>query len=224
MPKVVGYVRVSTEDQKANGVSLDAQEAKIKAWHTLYKEDYSDVVIYTDEAISGTVHPSKRPGLQQAISSLSRGDCLVVYSLSRLTRTTADAISLSTTIAKKKADLVSLSERIDTTNASGKMVFRMLAVLSEFERDLISERTSAALQHKKAAGLVYGNNTPYGYKRDLNTLIKDEHEQKIIVKIERLHAAGKNYTKIANHLNQSGITSRCGGKWYPQTVKNILKI
>lgn len=72
---------------------------------------------------------------------------LVVYSLSRLARSTTDAIAISERLAKSGADLVSLSEWIDTTSASGKMVFRMLAVLAESERDLVSERTKTAMAH-----------------------------------------------------------------------------
>jgi len=77
----------------------------------------------------------------------------VVYSLSRLSRSTKDTLQIAEKLDKAGADLVSLSEQIDTTSASGKMVFRLMAVLNEFERDQISERTSAALQHKKAKGL-----------------------------------------------------------------------
>ncbi|MEE9311133.1 MAG: recombinase family protein [Planctomycetota bacterium] len=80
-----------------------------------------------------------------------------VYSLSRLCRSTKDAINISEQLDKSGADLVSLSERLDTTSASGKMIFRMLAVLSEFERDQISERTKAALAHKKSLGQRVGH-------------------------------------------------------------------
>jgi DNA invertase Pin-like site-specific DNA recombinase len=74
---------------------------------------------------------------------------LVFYSLSRLARSTKDAIAISERLSRAGADLVSLSEKIDTTSAAGKMIFRLLAVLAEFERDLISERTKAALSVKR---------------------------------------------------------------------------
>lgn len=76
----------------------------------------------------------------------------MVYSLSRLARSTKDAIGIAERLDKAGADLVSLSERIDTTSAAGKMGFRMLAVLEEFERNLVSERTTAALTHKASKG------------------------------------------------------------------------
>src|SRR6266581_6504849 len=81
---------------------------------------------------------------------------LVVYSLSRLARNTTETLELGERLAKAGADLVSLSEKIDTTSAAGKMVFRMLAVLAEFERDQISERTRVAMQHMRCEGKRVG--------------------------------------------------------------------
>jgi DNA invertase Pin-like site-specific DNA recombinase len=92
------------------------------------------------KGLSGT--KADRPGLAAALSAVCKGDALVVYSLSRLARSTAHTLQVSDYLEWVGADLVSLSEKIDTTSASGKMVFRLLAVLAEFERDLISERTT----------------------------------------------------------------------------------
>jgi DNA invertase Pin-like site-specific DNA recombinase len=155
--KTVGYVRVSTLGQVEDGVSLDAQEAKVRAWADL--SNASEVVIFRDEGISGK-RSDNRPGLQSALDIVGKGDALVVYSLSRLSRSTKDALILSEVLSKKEADLVSLSEKIDTTTAAGKMVFRMLAVLSEFERDQISDRTRFALAHKRSKGEKSGGTFP----------------------------------------------------------------
>ena len=88
----------------------------------------------------------KRASLQAAVSAVCAcGGVLVVYSLSRLARNTTETLELGKRLSKAGADLVSLSEKIDTTSAAGKMVFRMLAVLAEFERDQVSERTTMAL-------------------------------------------------------------------------------
>src|SRR6185295_927090 len=105
-----------------------------------------------------------RPALQAALEAACRGKAaLVVYSLSRLARSTRDAIGMSERLHKAGADLVSLSERIDTTTAAGKMVFRMLAVLAEFERDQIAERTKGALSHMRNQGKRISGKIPYGY-------------------------------------------------------------
>jgi len=157
--KVVGYVRVSTDEQVRAGVSLEAQKAKILSWSTAL--DYKTICIEEDAGISGK-NIRAREGLQRALNkACAEKAILVVYSLSRLSRSTKDTLSVAEMLDAAGADLVSLSERIDTTTAAGKMVFRMLAVLNEFERDQISERTSAILQHKKSKLEAYSP-TPYG--------------------------------------------------------------
>ena len=146
----VGYTRVSTDGQATDGVSLEAQQARIRAW--CEANDYALVNVHVDAGLSGC-RADNRPGLQDALTSAARHKAaLVVYSLSRLARSTKDAIAISERLAKNGADLVSLSERIDTTTAAGKMVFRMLAVLAEFERDQVAERTKGALAHLRNQG------------------------------------------------------------------------
>jgi len=156
----IAYVRVSTSGQAEDGVSLDAQRSKIAAWCDVM--GYELVRTCADEGLSG--HSiEKRLGLQQAVEAVcASGGVLVVYSLSRLARNTRETLELGERLSQAGADLVSLSEKIDTTSAAGKMVFRMLAVLAEFERDQVSERTAMALQYKKAHGERLGGRIPYG--------------------------------------------------------------
>lgn len=159
---VIGYVRVSTDEQVREGLSLEAQKSKIEAW--AHAMDFKLIVLEEDAGISGK-SIAAREGLKRALElACSKKAALVVYSLSRLSRSTRDTLMVADRLDKAGADLISLSERIDTTTAAGKMVFRMLAVLNEFERDQISERTSAILQHKKSKLEAYSP-TPYGYSR-----------------------------------------------------------
>src|SRR6266540_4221445 len=146
-----GYTRVSSEGQATEGVSLDAQRARIAAWCAANDAELIDT--FVDAGISGG-RADNRPGLQRALDAVCRGKghVLVVYSLSRMARSTKDTISISEHLHKSGANLVSLSEKIDTTSAAGKMVFRLLAVLAEFERDLASERTKLAAAYKRARG------------------------------------------------------------------------
>lgn len=221
MAKAIGYVRVSTEGQSLDGVSLAAQEAKIRAWADL--NGYDLVALHTDAGLSGC-RADNRPGLQEALTAAcDEGAALVVYSLSRLARSTADALAISERLDKAGADLVSLSERIDTTTAAGKMVFRMLAVLAEFERDQVAERTSAALQHKRSKGERVGA-VPYGYRlaADGVHLEPDETEQAIIAAAREYHAAGLSLRKIGERLLAAGHQPRTGAKWYAQSVKRLL--
>ncbi|WP_396179955.1 recombinase family protein, partial [Flavobacterium sp.] len=156
MKQAIGYIRVSTEQQASEGVSLEAQRTKIDAWCAT--NGYELVQVYVDAGISGK-RMDTRKELQKALAALKKDSALVCYSLSRLARSTKDALTIGEIVAKKKADMVSLSEQIDTTTAAGKMMFQMLAVLAEFERNLVAERTTNALQHKKATGQKYCNLT-----------------------------------------------------------------
>ena len=219
MKKVVGYVRVSTDAQVREGVSLETQKDKITAWAKV--QDQELICIEEDAGISGKLIRN-REGLKRAIElACEEKAILVVHSLSRFSRSTRDTLALVEKLVKAGADLVSLSERIDTTTAAGKMLFRMLAVLNEFEREQVSERTSAILQHKKAKLEAYSP-TPYGYCRKGMKLIADETEQKVVQEILRLRKEGYSLRAIAKQLNRAGIPSKSGCCWYASTINYLL--
>jgi site-specific DNA recombinase len=214
----VGYTRVSTEEQAREGVSLDVQKARIEAWATA--NETALIGFFEDAGISGG-RAENREGLQGATGlACEKKAILVVYSLSRLSRSTRDTLALAERLEKAGADLVSLSERIDTTSASGKMVFRMLAVLNEFERDQISERTTAALRHKREKRQAYSP-TPYGFDRIGDFLVINQDEQKVIEEILKLRERGFSYRRIAEKLDSAGIPSKAGGHWYASSVRLI---
>lgn len=218
--KAVGYVRVSTQGQADDGVSLEAQEAKVKAWAEL---NGADPVIFRDEGISGK-RSDNRPGLKAALEAVGRGDALIVYSLSRLSRSTKDTLTIADALAQKEADLVSLSEKIDTTTAAGKMVFRMLAVLSEFERDQVSDRTRFALAHKRTIGEKTGGDVPFGFRVKKGKLIPDAEEQKTVRLVLDLAGKGLSLREVCRQLEAAGVARKNGSKtWHPQTVRRIIE-
>ena len=219
MKQAIGYIRVSTEQQADEGVSLEAQKAKIAAWCLV--NDYELVSVQVDAGISGK-SMEKRQGLQKALAGMKKDMVLVVYSLSRLARSTKDTLAISEQLDKAGADLVSLSERIDTTGAAGKMMFRMLAVLAEFERDVISERTSMAMAHKKAKGEKYAP-LPFGYSELDGRLVAVESEALVVAEILSHRQAGKTLVQIADDLNERGIEGKRGGKWYASTVRYLIQ-
>ncbi|MEP3479987.1 MAG: recombinase family protein [Fuerstiella sp.] len=185
-------MRVSTVGQADDGVSLDAQRAKIEAWCLCNDIELAEV--FVDAGLSGS-KAHNRPGLQSALSAVKEtGGVLVVYSLSRLARSTRDTIEISDQLDRIGCDLASISEKIDTTSAAGKMVFRMLAVMAEFERDQISERTRVALAHKKAQGERVGR-IPFGHDlhEDGKTLLENEAEQAVIEQVKALRGQGLSY-------------------------------
>lgn len=220
MATAIGYIRVSTEGQATDGVSLDAQRAKIEAWCSL--NDYELAAVHVDAGISGK-SADNRPGLQAALSECRKGCALVVYSLSRLARSTRDTIEISERLNKVGADMVSLSEKIDTTTAAGKMVFRMLAVLAEFERDQISERTASAMQFKKAKGERVGS-VPYGYFLDGDniTLIENPAEQAVIRQARELKESGLSLRAIAAKLDERGFAARNGRHFQATQIQRMV--
>lgn len=222
MANVIGYLRVSTPGQADDGVSLEAQQARIEAYSVANGLELSE--LFTD-AISGK-RQDNRPELQKALDRACReGAVLVVYSLSRLARSTRDTIDIGERLDKAGADLVSLSEKIDTTTAAGKMVFRMLAVMAEFERDLVSERTASAMSYKRSQGERVGT-VPYGFDlaADGINLLENAKEQAALRIIDELHAAGMSLRKIASELNGRNITTKGGKKaWSHTTVQRIVK-
>ena len=223
--RVIGYCRVSTDRQASEGVSLAAQAERIAAWARSRPGEPAEVVLHSDEGISGKSRKN-RPGLALALADAAaeRGSVLAVYSLSRLARSTRDAIAISETLAEAGVDLVSLSESIDTTSAAGKMFFRIMAVLAEFDRDLAVERTRAAIDHKRSKGERLGQ-IPYGHQlgADGRTLAPDPGEQRVLALAQEWRASGHNCRRIASMLNNLNIPAKRGGKWSESTIRGILK-
>lgn len=219
MKQAIGYIRVSTEDQAKEGVSLDAQRAKIAAWCGLH--DYELVAIYEDAGISGK-SMDNRPQLQTALEGMKGGMALVVYSLSRLARSTKDCIEIAEELSANKCDLVSITESIDTTTAVGEFVFTLFAALGQMERKVIAERTKAALAHKKAVGEKYAP-VPFGYKEIEGRLEVVQAEAQLVAEINSKRASGETLQAIAGYLNERGIKGKQGGKWYASSVRVILQ-
>lgn len=214
------YARVSTAGQAADGVSLDMQAEKAQQWAEMNGHPVEGVFI--DRGISGR-KMENRPELLKALDAVCAcSGVLVVYSLSRLARSTAETILIADRLEKAGADLMSLTEKIDTTSAAGKMVFRVLAVIAEFERDVIAERIIAALHHKRDHGEVYSND-PLGFDRDGKKLVPNKAEEEIVRKIFRLRKRGLSLQKIADRLNAEGHTGKNGGKFYRVTIQKILR-
>lgn len=134
----LGYARVSTEEQ-----SLQLQK------DLLIKEGVDPEYIF-EEKVSGA--KTDRPNLTELLDYARKGDQIIVYKLDRLSRSTKHLIELSEEFERKDIELVSIHDKLDTTTDIGKAMFKMLAVLSEMERDIIAERTKAGLNSARARG------------------------------------------------------------------------
>ena len=109
--------------------------------------------MFEDQVSGMTV---RRPGLDQALATLSAGDTLVVWRLDRLGRSLPHLIETIRQLGDKGAGFRSLTESIDTTTAGGRLIFHMMGALAEFERALIVERTRAGMKAAKARGVEVG--------------------------------------------------------------------
>lgn len=186
--------------------------------------DYDLVAIEEDAGISGK-SMTKLEGLRRALARVEKRTALVAYSFSRLARSTRDLLDIADHLQRKNADLVSISERIDTSGATGRLVFTILAALAQFERELIGERTKSSLDHKKRVGEVYSP-TPFGYDRvedgERVRLITNEDELEVLASIRDMNARGVSLRGIAASLNNSGIKPKRGKQWYASAIRKIL--
>lgn len=219
--KAVAYIRVSTTMQAQEGESLDMQRAKAAAWAQL--NDAELIAVFEDAGLSGMKY--NREGLCKALElAKANKAALVVYSLSRLGRSTKDTLSVVDALNKAGCDLVSLSERIDTTSAGGKMVFRMMAAMAEFERDLISERTRDTMQNMKAQGRVVGQ-IRHGYQRAQHcdgVVVENKVEREVIDLAKQLRSHGMSLREISAELAKRGAFNRAGRQYNPKSVASLL--
>lgn len=149
--KVVAYVRVTTDEQAANGQSLETQLAKVKAYADLYDLEIVEIIDASESAKN-----LKRPGLQRGLEMLCKGqaDGLLISKLDRLTRSVADWQTLIDGFFGERAgkQLFSVAHSIDTRTAAGRLVLNVLLSVAQWERETIGERTSEVLQAKIRRG------------------------------------------------------------------------
>ena len=209
--RAVAYLRVSTDKQADHGVSLDAQRAKVTAYAALYDLDLVAVEV---DAGASAKSLDGRPALARALTMLDTGaaEALIVVKLDRLTRNVADLGGLvERYFGARGAALLSVGEQIDTRTSAGRLVLNVLASVAQWEREAIGERTSAALQHKKANGERVGA-VDFGFTlaADGVRLEADAGEQATIARARELHNAGLSLRKVATALEGEGLTARNG--------------
>jgi len=206
--QVLGYVRVSTDEQKNSGAGLAAQRAAIEA--ECVRRGWQLVDVIEDAGYSAK--DLKRPGVQIALEALQRGEAsaLVVAKLDRLSRSMLDFTAVMAKASKQEWALVALDCAVDTTTPAGEAMANVLATFAQFERRLISQRTREALAAKRAAGVQLGR--PTTMPGSVRARITAEREE------------GLTLAAIADGLNADGTpTAHGGGRWWPSTVRAALR-
>jgi DNA invertase Pin-like site-specific DNA recombinase len=220
MKKVIGYCRVSTEDQSVHGHSLPAQEQKIRQYADLYGLQVSEII--TDAGLSAKNF--NRPGIQTILTMIKKKEVesVIVAKLDRLTRNVRDLADIVELCNKTDTALISVNEHIDTGTAAGRMILNMLGVISQWEREAIGERTSASLQYKKQSGKKYNCHTIYGYSEQDGILNVNEAEQNNITLMVHLREQGLSFKAIAERLNTMDIQSRTGNNWHSEQIRRVI--
>lgn len=216
------YLRVSTAAQADSGVSLDAQKAKTEAMATVQDAVIVETIIDAGESAKSL----QRPGMEQLLAMVNRKevDTVIVYKLDRLTRSVKDLAELLDLFDRRGVSLVSVEESLDTASAAGRLVLNIMASVSQWEREVIGERTSMALQYKKQNCERVGT-ISFGFKLsdDGVHIEPDQGEQDTLNKILEFQKGGMSQRRIANELNRLGYATRRGSAWKHQNVANILK-
>jgi len=218
--KAIGYCRVSTAEQATEGVSLEAQAAKIAAYCVV--NDLELVAVVTDAGLSGKT--TDREGLQQVLALVDAGDveAIVVTKLDRLARNTVDTLQLIERIETAGAAFHAIAEKVDTKSAIGRFFLTITAAFAQMERDTIAERTATALAHKQAIGEHVGS-IPFGFTMDHQGghLVAVAEEAAVLSRAAELRAAGWTLQAIADTFNAEQIPTKRGGAWRPSTVRAL---
>lgn len=182
MNQRIGYARVSVDDQ-----NLDMQRDALKA---------TGCSVVYEETASGK--GAARPELEQCRKALRPGDTLIVWRLDRLGRSLPDLVQLVAELEQKGIGFESITERIETGSAAGKLVFHVFAALAEFERNLIRERTNAGLAAARARGRSGGRKPKLDDKqvREIKALLRDPDIQ--VADVARRY--GVSRTTIYKHV------------------------
>lgn len=217
--RVIGYVRVSTDEQAATGVSLDGQRHRLRAYCEAHGLDL--VGVEADEGLSART--TNRPALQRVLAALRarEADGLVAVKLDRLSRSTRDVLDLVSSAEREGWALHSIEERLDTSSPHGRFVVTVLAALAQMERETIGARTSAALAELRRQGRRYSGRARYGYRVESGRLVEDPEEALVLAAMAEFRGRGYGCVRIARELNARGIRPRSGGEWYGQLVARV---
>ena len=234
MKKAIGYIRVSTEEQAREGVSIEAQKAKIQAYASLQDFKLTDLLIDAGVSASKAIHI--RPAGSRMAEMMEGKNCgvdtITAIKLDRLFRNAAECL-IRTEQWEKKGIALHLIDQggasIDTTSSMGRFFLTIMAGVAEMERNMIRERTRTALEYKRNAGEKTGGNIPMGYDviedgSGKKRLIKNDTQQNGIKIVKRLSARGMSTREIAREMERRNIPTASGKmKWYPTTVKRIIE-
>ena len=219
--RAIGYVRVSTDKQADHGVSLEAQETKIRAMATVQGAELVELIVDGGESAKNL----NRPGMERLLSLVNEGkvQTVIIAKLDRLTRSVRDLAELLERFQRRGVSLVSVAESLDTGSAAGRLVINIMTAVSQWEREAIGERTRDAMQHKRSNGQRVGN-LAYGYRSsaDGKYVEAEPTEQAALAQIRGLRDQGRSLREIASALNRQALRTRRGSNWRHDHILRII--
>jgi site-specific DNA recombinase len=222
MARAIGYLRVSTGEQAASGLGLEAQRAAVEAAAARLGLELG--AVEADEGISGAKELEDRPGLMAAVAAIRRGDVLLVAKRDRLGRDVVAVAMIERLVTRKGARVVSAAgEGTDSDDPSAVLMRRLLDAFSEYERLLIGARTRAALKAKRQRGERAGE-VPYGFVAAADGRLEEEPgEQAVISAVREARSRGLAQRAIVEELAARGFVGRTGRPLALIQVQRILK-
>lgn len=230
--RVIIYARVSSEKQ-ADEISLDAQVARCRD----YARAFDLQVVRVIQEVGSAKSLSGRPQLEAALKDVAakRADGVLIAKLDRLTRSLRDLLALvdpggpgqpAGVLAASRARLLSVSEQIDTSSATGRMMVSLIGIFAQWERERISERTAEAMHFMRERNQYVGGYVPYGWRREGDQLVHDEREQRLLAHVRKMMkpAGAKELSlrAIGKQLQVDGWLSRTGKPFGAASVRKLI--
>ena len=201
-----GYLRVSTDRQAVEGVSLKEQEARLRGYAQSLGMTVTDIVV--EAGVSGSKSLAKRPKGSLLLQHLQSGDHIAVTKLDRFSRSSSDALNTIEDLTRRGVTLhcLDLGGAVNTDGV-GKLVFSILAAVAEMERSRIAERVRDAKTHLRQAGYFTGGHRAVGYAVQDKKLVADPHWQTALAAMKAWRSEGMPYRTIADRVQSDfGLT------------------
>ncbi len=220
--KIIGYCRISTDNQKEEG-TIEIQQKALIEYAKVNRHELLEV--FSDEGISGGLE--NRPGLSELFDYLEEHpevDGVLIFKLDRLARDLYIQEHLIKKLEELGKKLYSIKEpNLDSDDPMRKAFRQFMGIVSELEKAFITMRLSEGRIHKAKKGGYAGGSTALGYKAIDKELSIDKNQAELVKNIFHMKRYKRmGLREIARELNKSGIPTARGGKWYAGTVKYIL--
>ena len=219
------YVRVSTEEQAAEGYSIGAQKEMLQDYCIV--EGWDVAGVYEDDGYSG--RSVKRPAYQRMMSEMDSWDVLLVIKMDRIHRNSRNFMNMMEVLSKHGKMFVSQSEALDTTNALGRFVVDMIQRLAQLESEQIGERTYMGMREKaetldkaEEGKRTMGFTPPFGYRLENGGLEEEPEELPIVSRMFSEYLGGSTMDEISWSLGREGILTRRGNPWNKRNMSTVL--